>query len=48
MIKSSIPQSQFDLNTNLQAIAVDVTLSIKSNNNVPSIYHPVIHFLKIL
>ena len=30
MIKSSTPQSQFDLNTNLQAIAVNVTLSIKA------------------
>ena len=29
MVKSSVPHSQFDLNTNLQAVAVDVTLSKK-------------------
>ena len=32
MLKSSVPLSQFDLNTNLQAVAVNVTLSEKSNN----------------
>ena len=26
MVKSSVPHSQFDLNTNLQAVAVNVTL----------------------
>ena len=29
MVKSSFPHSQFDLNTNLQAVAVNVTLSKK-------------------
>ena len=29
MVKSSVPHSQFDLNTNLQAVAVNVTLSKK-------------------
>ena len=29
MVKSSVPRSQFDLNTNLQAVAVNVTLSKK-------------------
>ena len=32
MVKSSVPHSQFDLNTNLQAVAVNVTLSKKSND----------------
>ena len=32
MVKSNVPHSQFDLNTNLQAVAVNVTLSKKSNN----------------
>ena len=27
MVQSSVPHSQFDLNTNLQAVAVNVTLS---------------------
>ena len=27
MVKSGVPHSQFDLNTNLQAVAVNVTLS---------------------
>ena len=31
MVKSSVPHSQFDLNSNLQAVAVNVTLS-KNNN----------------
>ena len=30
MVKSSVPHSQFDLNTNLQAVAVNVTLSKKN------------------
>ena len=29
MVKSSVSHSQFDLNTNLQAVAVNVTLSKK-------------------
>ena len=29
MVKSSVPHSQFDLNTNLQAVAFNVTLSKK-------------------
>ena len=29
MVKSSVPPSQFDLNTSLQAVAVNVTLSKK-------------------
>ena len=29
MVKSSVPHGQFDLNTNLQAVAVTVTLSKK-------------------
>ena len=29
MVKASVPHSQFDLNTNLQAVAVNVTLSKK-------------------
>ena len=29
MVKSSVPHSQIDLNTNLQAVAVNVTLSKK-------------------
>ena len=29
MVKSSVPHSQFDLNTNLQAVAVNATLSKK-------------------
>ena len=32
MVKSNVPHSQFDLNTNLQAVAVNVTLSQKNNN----------------
>ena len=32
MVKSSVPHSQLDLNTNLQAIAVNVTLSKKVKN----------------
>ena len=32
MVQSSVPHSQFDLNTNLQAVAVKVTLSKKSDN----------------
>ena len=32
MVTSSVPHSQFDLNTNLQAVVVTVTLSKKSNN----------------
>ena len=38
MVKSSVPHSQFDLNTNLQAVAVNVTLSIKVT--ICSIYLP--------
>ena len=38
MVKSSVPHSQFDLNTNLQAIAVNVTLSKKVT--ICSIYLP--------
>ena len=36
MVKSSVPHSQFDLNTNLQAVAVNVTLS--KNVTIISIY----------
>ena len=32
MVKSSIPHSQFGLNTNLQAVALTGTLSKKINN----------------
>ena len=38
MVKSSVPHSQFDLNTNLQAVAVTVTLSKKVT--ICSIYLP--------
>ncbi|MES9994020.1 MAG: reverse transcriptase domain-containing protein, partial [Candidatus Thiodiazotropha sp.] len=38
MVKSNIPHSQFDLNTNLQAVAVNVTLSKKIT--ICSIYIP--------
>ena len=38
MVKSSVPHSQFDLNTNLQAVAVNVTLSRKVT--ICSIYLP--------
>ena len=38
MVKSSVPHSQFDLNTNLQAVAVNVTLSKKVT--ICSIYLP--------
>ena len=38
MVKSSVPHSQFDLNTNLQAVAVNATLSKKVT--VCSIYSP--------
>ena len=38
MIKPSAPHSQFDLNTNLQAVAVNVTLSKKIT--MCSIYFP--------
>ena len=38
MVKSSVPHSQFDVNTNLQAIAVNVTLSKKVT--ICSIYLP--------
>ena len=38
MVKSSVPHSQFDLNTNLQAVAVIVTLSKKVT--ICSIYLP--------
>ena len=38
MIKSSVPHSQFDLNTNLHAVAVNVTLSKKVT--ICSIYLP--------
>ena len=38
MVKSSVPHSQFDLNTNLHAVAVNVTLSIKVT--ICSIYLP--------
>ena len=38
MVKSSVPHSQFDLNTNLQAVAVNVTLSKKVT--ICSIYFP--------
>ena len=37
MVKSSVPHSQFDLNTNLQAVAVNITLSKKI---ICSIYLP--------
>ena len=37
MVKSSVPHGQFDLNTNLQAVAV----------NVPFVYHRVMYFLKL-
>ena len=38
MVKSSVPHSQFDLITNLQAVAVNVTLSKKVT--ICSIYLP--------
>ena len=38
MVKSNVPHSQFDLNTNLQAVAVNVTLSKKIT--ICSIYLP--------
>ena len=38
MVKSCVPHSQFDLNTNLQAVAVNVTLSKKVT--ICSIYLP--------
>ena len=38
MVKSSVPHSQFDLNSNLQAVAVNVTLSKKIT--ICSIYLP--------
>ena len=38
MVKSSVPHGQFDLNTNLQAVAVTVTLSKKVT--ICSIYLP--------
>ena len=38
VVKSNVPQSQFDLNTNLQAVAVNVTLSKKVT--ICSIYSP--------
>ena len=38
MVKSNVPNSQFDLNTNLQAVAVNVTLSKKVT--ICSIYLP--------
>ena len=38
MVKSSVPHSQFDLNTNLQAVAVNVTVSKKIT--ICSIYLP--------
>ena len=38
MVKSSVPHSQFDLNINLQAVAVNVTLSKKVT--ICSIYLP--------
>ena len=46
-VKSSVPHSQFDLNTNLQAVAVNVTLSKKET--ICSIYLPPndIHFLNM-
>ena len=36
IVKSSVPHSQFDLNTNLQVVAVNVTLSKKET--ICSIY----------
>ena len=39
MVKSSVPHSQFDLNTNLQAVAVHVILS-KKKVTICSIYLP--------
>ena len=47
IVKSSVPHSQFDLNSNLQAVAVNVTLSKKKQQYVPFIYHRVMYFLKI-
>ena len=38
MVKSSVPHSQLDLNTNLQAVAVNITLSRKVT--ICSIYLP--------
>ena len=38
MVKSSVPHNQFDLNTNLQAVAVTVTLSRRVT--ICSIYLP--------
>ena len=38
MVKSSVPHSQFDLNANLQSVAVNITLSQKVT--ICSIYLP--------